>query len=312
MKSAALLSFTFFCCVTFGQYTSIPDPNFEQALLDQGIDDIIDGQVLTNNISGIAILDVSSRNILNLTGIQDFVSLNQLNCSNNQLTELYPYLNSNLFILNCSNNQLTSLDVSQNYFQNLNCSNNQISNLDISNHYELQVINCANNQLSSLYTSQNHNLKNLNCSKNFIATLDLHINYNLQVLNCSDNQLSFLDLSYCQIQVLNCSSNQLTCLSLTNCSINNSLFDISDNPFLTCVHVDNVNFATANLTQKDEQHYFSNVCGCSSFAGLPEIMTNKETIKVLDLLGREVNPEPNEVLIFLYSDGTSEKIIKTE
>ena len=28
------------------EYTQIPDPNFEQALIDQGYDDIIDGKVL--------------------------------------------------------------------------------------------------------------------------------------------------------------------------------------------------------------------------------------------------------------------------
>lgn len=36
----------------------------------------------------------------------------------------------------------------------------------------------------------------------------------------------------------------------------------------------------------------------------------KELIKVVDLLGREVQPEPNKVLIYVYSDGTIERKIQ--
>ena len=44
------------------QYTSIPDANFEQFLIDQGIDSeaTLDGQVLTNDIALVAALDVST------------------------------------------------------------------------------------------------------------------------------------------------------------------------------------------------------------------------------------------------------------
>jgi len=34
------------------QTTIVPDANFEQALIDLGYDDIIDGGVLTSNING--------------------------------------------------------------------------------------------------------------------------------------------------------------------------------------------------------------------------------------------------------------------
>ena len=49
------------------QYTSIPDQNFEQHLIDYGYDNIIDGQVLTSSISSITNLDVSNKSILDLT-----------------------------------------------------------------------------------------------------------------------------------------------------------------------------------------------------------------------------------------------------
>ena len=42
----------------FSQYTSIPDQNFEQALIDLGYDNVIDGQVSTSNIIGIDTLNI--------------------------------------------------------------------------------------------------------------------------------------------------------------------------------------------------------------------------------------------------------------
>ena len=46
MKKLVLL--LMFPIIAFGQWTSIPDQNFEQALINLGYDNLIDGQV--NNI----------------------------------------------------------------------------------------------------------------------------------------------------------------------------------------------------------------------------------------------------------------------
>jgi len=91
--------------------TAIPDINFERALIDKGYDDTEDGYVITYNISQVAWLTVSGRNISDLTGIEDFAILEQLDCSNNQLTELDLTLNTTLTDLDCSNNSLTVLNV---------------------------------------------------------------------------------------------------------------------------------------------------------------------------------------------------------
>ena len=65
-----LTTFSGYC-----QYTSIPDPNFEQRLIDMGVDDSIDGQVLTDSISGIETLFLLDSNISDLSGIEDFSAL---------------------------------------------------------------------------------------------------------------------------------------------------------------------------------------------------------------------------------------------
>jgi hypothetical protein len=98
MKTKLLLAALYFSFqgLAFGQcpaagYTCIPDSNFEQALIDQGIDsenNTVDGRVLTIDISGIIDLDVSSNFISDMTGIEAFSSLQTLDCSFNQLIAL--------------------------------------------------------------------------------------------------------------------------------------------------------------------------------------------------------------------------------
>jgi hypothetical protein len=39
---------------------------------------------------------------------------------------------------------------------------------------------------------------------------------------------------------------------------------------------------------------------------------NKELVKIVDLMGREVSYEKNKVLIYVYSDGTTERIFEFE
>ena len=79
MKKLLLLLFLGFTIVGFSQTTLIPDPNFEQALIDLGLDTApINGSVPTANISGVTDLDVSNKNISDLTGIEDFTALTDL------------------------------------------------------------------------------------------------------------------------------------------------------------------------------------------------------------------------------------------
>ncbi|MFC6876012.1 leucine-rich repeat domain-containing protein [Flavobacterium myungsuense] len=93
-------------------YTLIPDVNFENKLIELGLDGgTADGQVLTSSINTISVLDVSSSAITDLTGIQDFVALTNLNCNSNQLTTLDVSRNNLLTSFNCANNQLTSLNI---------------------------------------------------------------------------------------------------------------------------------------------------------------------------------------------------------
>ncbi|MCB0376186.1 MAG: T9SS type A sorting domain-containing protein, partial [Sinomicrobium sp.] len=150
-------------------YTAIPDANFEQALIDQSIDSqgIADGQVLTSDIAGITGLNISNLGIADLTGIEDFFALTNLDCSMNQLSVLDMSFNGNLININCSGNQLTALNVS--------------------NNANLRRLYCQNNQLNYLYVSENTLLQALYCQGNPLTDLDLTGLALLGVFNGSNN-----------------------------------------------------------------------------------------------------------------------------
>lgn len=166
-----LLLSTFF---GYAQYTSIPDLNFEKALIGLGIDSgLPDGKVLTANVIVIKQLNVTFRGITDLTGIEDFGSLTSLLCYNNQLTFLN--LNSpSLITLFCGNNQLRSLDISKCLaLENLTCEMNLLTSLDITLNKALTTLHCNDNQITSLDITNNANFTSINCHNNQLASLNL-------------------------------------------------------------------------------------------------------------------------------------------
>ena len=79
----AFLPVLLFSLIIQAQTTYVPDNNFEQALIDLGADTVLDDYVLTLNISEITELDISYKDIRDLTGIEDFMALTTLVCNNN-------------------------------------------------------------------------------------------------------------------------------------------------------------------------------------------------------------------------------------
>ena len=205
--------------IGFGQNVNIPDANFKAYLVGEP-------SINTNGDTEIQVSEATAFNgsiscafqsISDLTGIEAFTALTELDCGWNQLTSLNLSTNTALTKLYCTNNQLTSLDV--------------------------------------------RNGNNLNWE-----------------FNVSDMVL---------------------------------VFDITINPNLYCIDVDDAVWSTANLTvgwNIDPHHYFSNNCPPSS---IEEHTTNKKLLKVTDLLGRETK-QTNQPLFYIYDDGTVEKRIVIE
>ena len=65
------------------QITFIPDTNFEEELIDLGIDSdgMINGQVLTSDVEIVTMLNISNSGINDLTGIEDFAALEYIDLS---------------------------------------------------------------------------------------------------------------------------------------------------------------------------------------------------------------------------------------
>ncbi len=96
--------------------TLIPDPNFEQFLVDEGIDtNGITGDILNADAQAVTALDVTRNDITDFTGLEAFVNLVTLDAGGSQFTTL-PL--TSLTVLEelefAPNSVLVSLDVSQN------------------------------------------------------------------------------------------------------------------------------------------------------------------------------------------------------
>jgi gliding motility-associated-like protein len=241
----------------YAQYTLIPDANFEQALINLGIDNgAIDGKVLTMNIRNQIGLQVSGKKISDLTGIQDFLALTSLDCNDNNLTNLDVSNNTSLWSLGCSSNQLTSLKINASLTA-LYCPSNQLTSLDVSKNKSLFGLNCSGNLLTSLDVSKNTLLTDLYTSYNNLTNLDVTKNTKLSILWCSSNQLTSIDITKnIALTGLDIGKNQLTNLDFTKNKLLNYLYcpnnqitilDISKNTSLNSLWCNSNQLTTLNL-----------------------------------------------------------------
>ena len=93
-------------------------------------------------------IDVSYRQLTFLPDLSRFTNLEELVCSNNELTCLPPF-NKSVKRVYCYNNRLTSLPPLNEHLQIVNCAGNRLTSLPPLNGH-LYTLNCAGNQLTSL------------------------------------------------------------------------------------------------------------------------------------------------------------------
>ena len=261
MKHFIIASILLFSTALFqAQTTLIPDTNFEQALIDLGLDNVLDGGVLTASISGVTDLYVDGQNISDLTGIDDFTALTVLFCNNNQLTSLGVAQNTALEFLQCADNQLTSLDVSQNTaLEFLHCFYNQLTSINVTQNTALTRLDCRGNTLTSLDVSQNMALSDLSCDDNQLTSFNVTQNATLTSLICENNQLTSLDVAQnIALELFNCSNNGLTSLDVSqntalaflHCSFNQlTSLDVSQNTALTLFSCSSNQLTSLDITQ---------------------------------------------------------------
>ena len=129
MKNLCILIFFLLAKISYSQFTYVPDNNFEQALINLGVDSIIDDYVYTASIDTVTVLYLNNKNILDLTGIEDFISLRELFCYTNQITTLDLSKNSQLYEVSCGSNDLNYINIKNGnntnlwYFNSINNPN---------------------------------------------------------------------------------------------------------------------------------------------------------------------------------------------
>lgn len=231
---------------TFAQKTYVPDDNFEQALIDLGVDDVLDDSVLTGSIEGIEELNVSSLDISDLTGIEGFFSLILLDCYGNNLDSLALGSNTALQFLNFTWNNINDLDLSANVsMRELACSGNEMDELDLTNLIDLRELNGYGNNLTAVDFSNCPLLEIVSLGANLFTHLDFSNNPNLTFLNCADNNV----LIY--LSVKNGNNTALETYNSTYC------------PRLNCIEVDDPAYSETAWLEKDPFASYSLNCGLS-------------------------------------------------
>ena len=173
----ALLSLYSACEKEQEKIKPFADPNFLKALIELGVDSDADGKISNSEAEAITSLYLAGEGIKDLTGIELFINLTYLNCSDNQLFTLNVSSNTELVYLDCSINSISTLDLSGLIvLRELYCVHNQLSDLDISNNPDLRVLSCGINPISALDFSANASLSSLFCSFCLLTTLDISQN----------------------------------------------------------------------------------------------------------------------------------------
>lgn len=249
-----------------GNVVNIPDANFKAVLVantalnTNGDNDIQISEAQNYN----GTINVTSKSIADLTGIEEFINITRLYCGKNGLVNLNISKNTKLITLICDSNLLTNLDISKNtLLTSVNCNKNRLTGLNTTQNIGLMALQCFDNKITNLDLTQNTRLRTIWVNSNQLTSLDLNNNTDLQNLRCFDNKLTNLDLSNnTKLQRLRCQQNQLTSLDLnSNTDLqylqcwNNQItsLDVSNNTKLVqfyCINnaLTSVNVANGNNT----------------------------------------------------------------
>ncbi|AXG71976.1 internalin-J [Kordia sp. SMS9] len=238
---------------TYCRYTAIPDANFETALEALITDDVSgDGQVPTAEIEVVTSLDVRNLNIADLTGIEDFVALEALYCSDNSLTTLNVSNLTNLQTLWAVSNNLTSIDLTNNpAITDIRIENNELTSIDLSNQTNLVILQIDRNELTAIDVSNSPSITRFRVYDNNISNIDLANNTSLSEVRVQNNRLLSLNLQ-------------------NGNNTNIGTFAADNNEFLDCILVDDASYSTANWTTIDAQTSFSDTTCTVAYTAIPD------------------------------------------
>ncbi|CAM1354614.1 T9SS type A sorting domain-containing protein [Tenacibaculum insulae] len=294
--------------------TYVPDDAFEQTLINYGLDDVLDDYVVTSNIDTMPFFGFNNTTISDVTGLEDFIALQELNITNNpNITAINVTTLTQLIELNLSDNQLTSIDVSNNLLlERLRLRNNNLTSLDISNNTAITSLQLSGNTISTIDTTPLNQLRFFTCSRNPITSLNLSNNPDLDYISASETNITNIDFS---------NNPLLDEVYLRDNSI--STLDFSNNPtlkylFASSSAIGSINLGTANALLKlelDDNNL--NALDVSTAIALVELNVADNNLTELDVFNSEdlniLNAANNSILSLDLSNnkdgGLSEVIV---
>lgn len=267
-----------------GEYcvVNIPDANFKAALLaNASINTLDDGEITFEEAEAFTgHINVTTKGIDDMTGLEAFINITNLSCSNNQLTDLDVSQNTKLTVLTSTDNAFTSLDVSSlSDLTTLFLGSNDLTSLDVSQNTKLVFLEVQNNPIPELDLSNNPLLRRIRAYNTSLNTLDLSANTAIDDIRLENNSLESLDLR-----------------NGNNAAI--TTFDLAGNPFLNCISVDDVAYAEANFTAIDDVANFSTNCSNTATDILTFSFSEQVADAVIDAVNHEVEIQVAETADF--------------
>lgn len=252
-----VLAFCFFNGLS-AQIINFPDLYFKYRLIGYGgfskdkdgfiinnIDLNKDGEIQENEALNVYYLEVPldrsypDQIIRDLTGIENFKNLVELNCEGHEIATLNVSMLKDLKVLNAACH-LTSLNISgltnleelivrgskgfasldlksAINLKNLNIHSTDLTSLDLTNLKKLESASIANNwKLTTINFSQLTLLKNIVCSANALENLNISGDISIENLDCNTNNLTSLDISgLTNLKTIECELNQISSLNVS-------------------------------------------------------------------------------------------------
>lgn len=327
---------TLMCFVIFSfqyihsQIITFPDINFKTRLLQStanngpvyfigsgsngqniAIDSNNNSEIEISEAQAVYRLTVQYAAITDLSGIEYFTNLIDLNCADNLLTSLDVSSLSNLENFRCDRNDISYLNITG--LTNLRTfwyGGNNLPNIDSNNNPNIVHLGCDGNNITSLDVSGLPYLSFLVCGYNNINTLDLSNQYNLKSLYCEHNSLTELDISkMINFVSLNCFNNPLININMKS----GHLFDfqnLANMNFSNCPNLINicVNDFNINSIQTKVLNYGYTNCDVNTNCNLTNeyFDFNEQVIfypnPVKNVLHIESNLSSSEYLVSIYNN----------
>jgi hypothetical protein len=191
------------------------------------IDTNNDGEIQISEAMNIKTISLDNSNLTNLTGLEHFKKLTQINLNNNQITSFqFPTL-IDLEYINFSINPIASVNLSlYPKLTSIGLLNNPITQVDVSALPMLQIFTCQGTPITTLDFRNNPNLVHLGFKNSSVSTVYFHAN---SVLNLTSSAAVNDCWSNAPLTYICAGASQITPITtfLTNCGHNLSNITIN-------------------------------------------------------------------------------------